>query len=181
MLINYTVIWTLLWILGKWYAHTSMSKKLAVAFLCYLAITITRFVFHDFLSLAPPNKNEYQPINISLLLNEIIEFMKPYGTISGVQILDEIPDELYINGYHHEFKQLVINLMKNGIEAMPNGGKLMVTASSDHQNQFVKINDEGVGLSEAQLRQLGQPYYSTKTRCTGLGLLISYDIIKRMR
>ena len=287
MLINYTIIMLPLLLVRKWYLRTSMQKKMAVAFCCYLAITITRFIFlinierndlfvylllfsivsflslgftiylietndrqlymiqqlqnaeklnsisqlaasvaheirnpmttirgfmqllkdeenltanqqlfvkisleelnrtqaiiDDFLSLARPNKNECQLINISLLLKEAIEFMKPYGTISGVQISAKVTDDLYINGYQHEFKQLMINLMKNGIEAMPNGGELSVIACSDPKSHVVMIKDEGVGISETQLKQLGQPYYSTKTRGTGLGLLISYNIAKRMQ
>ncbi|WP_251553725.1 ATP-binding protein [Neobacillus muris] len=287
MLINYTIIMLPLLLVRKWYLRTSMQKKMAVAFCCYLAITITRFIFlinierndlfvylllfsivsflslgftiylietndrqlymiqqlqnaeklnsisqlaasvaheirnpmttirgfmqllkdeenltanqqlfvkisleelnrtqaiiDDFLSLARPNKNECQLINISLLLKEAIEFMKPYGTISGVQISAKVTDDLYINGYQHEFKQLMINLMKNGIEAMPNGGELSVIACSDPKSHVVMIKDEGIGISETQLKQLGQPYYSTKTRGTGLGLLISYNIAKRMQ
>ncbi len=55
-----------------------------------------------------------------------------------------------------------------------------MTAEQDQKEVSVKIKDEGSGLSPGQLKQLGSPYYSTKTKGTGLGLLISFDIIKRL-
>lgn len=83
-------------------------------------------------------------------------------------------------GNRNELKQLLINIMKNGIESMPNGGILKVTAQNMSGNAIITIQDEGNGISKQQLKKLGQPYYSTKTKGTGLGLLICFDIIKRM-
>lgn len=140
----------------------------------------TQTIINDFLSLARPNSHDYQLLNTSLLLKEIADFMRPYGMISGTEIFTDIEDGLAIKGSAHEFKQLMINLAKNGIEAMPNGGKLLIKAFSTDSHNKILIRDEGVGLSKAQIKQLGQPYYSTKTKGTGLGLMITFDIIKRM-
>ncbi|MGG3468884.1 ATP-binding protein [Neobacillus pocheonensis] len=141
----------------------------------------TQTIIDDFLSLARPNTNENQMVNISILLREITDFMRPYAMISGTEILTEINDHLMIKCSPHEFKQLILNLMKNGIEAMPKGGQLKVKATSEGPSIIIIIQDEGIGLTESQLKRLGQPYYSTKSRGTGLGLLISYDILKRMQ
>jgi two-component system sporulation sensor kinase B len=143
----------------------------------------TQAIIDDFLSLARPNSTEYEIINISLHLKDIVDFMRPYGIISGIDILCEAEEDLTIKGSLHEFKQLIINLLKNGIEAMTNNsGKVSVTAKKDCLNNLViiTVEDEGVGLSKEQIKQLGQPYYSTKSKGTGLGLMISFDIIKRM-
>jgi two-component system sporulation sensor kinase B len=143
----------------------------------------TQTIINDFLSMARPNTNEYQLIDIASILKEVADFMRPYGMMSGVEIITKIDDNLVIKGSSHEFKQLIINLVKNGIEAMPRGGKMDVTAnSSQSKNEVViKVIDEGEGLSKSQLKKLGQPYYSTKSKGTGLGLMISFDIIKRMQ
>jgi two-component system sporulation sensor kinase B len=141
----------------------------------------TQMIINDFLSLARPNSTENQLINISILLQEIADFMRPFAMISGTEIFTEIDENVTIKGSSHEFKQLIINLLKNGIEAMPQGGNLHVIATlKDHANLIV-IKDEGTGLSKSQIKQLGQPYYSTKSKGTGLGLMISFDIIKRMQ
>lgn len=162
------------------------SKNLTSDQNMFVAISLdelnrTQTIIDDFLSLARPNTIEHQIVNISTLLREITDFMRPYAMISGTEILTEIIDHLMIKGSPHEFKQLIINLMKNGIEAMPKGGQLIVKATSEGPNIIIIIKDEGIGLSESQLKRLGQPYYSTKSRGTGLGLLISYDIIKRLQ
>lgn len=141
----------------------------------------TQTIINDFLSLARPNCNEYQIINISILLKEIVDFMRPYGMISGIDIVTKIEENLIIKGSSHEFKQLMINLIKNGIEAMNKGGILSITAQIYESDIKIIIKDEGVGMSKSQIKQLGQPYYSTKTKGTGLGLMICFDIIKRMR
>lgn len=141
----------------------------------------TQMIINDFLSLARPNSSDNHLINISILLQEIADFMRPFAIISGTEIFTEIDESVTIKGSSHEFKQLIINLLKNGIEAMPQGGNLHVIATSkDHANLIV-IKDEGTGLSKSQIKQLGQPYYSTKSKGTGLGLMISFDIIKRMQ
>ncbi|NHM31094.1 ATP-binding protein [Neobacillus terrae] len=64
--------------------------------------------------------------------------------------------------------------MKNGIEAMPEGGELIIICQSQDGFVSIIIEDKGIGLSTKQLYQLGQPYYSTKTKGTGLGLMISF-------
>jgi len=142
----------------------------------------TQTIIDDFLSLARPNSRENRLINISLTLKEACDFMRPYAVISNIEICPAILENLFIKGSQQEFKQLIINLIKNGIEAMPNGGKLAVSGFAGANDEVVvSIKDHGVGISQSQLKRLGQPYYSTKTRGTGLGLMISFDIIKRMQ
>ncbi|MBS4175293.1 HAMP domain-containing sensor histidine kinase [Bacillus sp. FJAT-49736] len=140
----------------------------------------TQNIINDFLSLAKPMTSEVGCIDVSKNLFDVIDFMIPFAVMSNVEITNQIDGSLHISGNQNEFKQLVINLIKNGIEAMPSGGKLTINASSIDNMVTITIKDKGIGMSKQQLNQLGQPYYSTKTKGTGLGLLISFDIIKRM-
>ncbi|RTZ57300.1 HAMP domain-containing histidine kinase [Bacillus sp. SAJ1] len=140
----------------------------------------TQTIINDFLSLAKPMNGEVDRIDVTKQLHSVIDFMVPFAVLSKVDITFQIAEHLYINGNPNEFKQLIINLLKNGIEAMPSGGSLSVTASSSKEIITILIKDHGIGMSKQQMNQLGQPYYSTKTKGTGLGLFISLDIIKRM-
>jgi two-component system, sporulation sensor kinase B len=140
----------------------------------------TQQIIDDFLSLARPHKQEYDTIPVSNSLQDVIEFLRPYSMISGVDFNVHIQDEIKILGDINEFKQLIINVMKNGIEAMPEGGMLEIKSYNTHNETIIKIKDEGIGISKDQLDLIGQPYYSTKTKGTGLGLMISLDILKRM-
>jgi len=140
----------------------------------------TQTIINDFLSLAKPVNGEVDRIDVTKQLHTVIDFMIPFAVLSKVDITYQIDDHLFIHGNPNEFKQLIINLLKNGIEAMPSGGCLSVTASSSKEIVTLSIKDHGIGMSKQQMDQLGQPYYSTKAKGTGLGLFISLEIIKRM-
>lgn len=141
----------------------------------------TNHIINDFLSLARPDSSVSGKVFLSATLFEVADFMRSYGLMAKVEIKTKISDGIFINGNRNELKQLFINLIKNSIEAMPDGGILEVIAFKKGSTAYIQIKDEGIGLSKKQLSMLGQPYYSTKTKGTGLGLMISFDIIKRMK
>jgi len=95
------------------------------------------------------------------------------------------------NGDSHLLKQVFINLIRNAIQAMPEGGDLKITTQkssqleqppdqSDYCRQFIKITvaDQGGGVSEENLANVFNPFFTTKDHGTGLGLSISHNIIK---
>ena len=61
-----------------------------------------------------------------------------------------------------------------------NGGKLNIYLSSSQNKVQIEICDQGVGMSQEQMNRLGQPYFTTKEKGTGLGMMVSYSIIKGM-
>lgn len=140
----------------------------------------TQKIIGDFLSLARPVNHFCEPIPLSQTLTDVAEFMHPFAVMSNVNLITNIEEKLIINGNINECKQLLINLIKNGIEAMPSGGNLELFAYKENGHVRISIIDEGIGIDPIQIKQLGQPYYSTKTKGTGLGLMICFDIIKRM-
>jgi len=95
------------------------------------------------------------------------------------------------NGDSHLLKQVFINLIRNAIQAMPEGGDLKITTQkssqleqpsdqSDYCRQFIKITvaDQGDGVSKENLANVFNPFFTTKDHGTGLGLSISHNIIK---
>lgn len=141
----------------------------------------TQTIIDNFLSLAKPNTGGTSKLNLSSLLREIIDFMRSYSHLANTELVEGIEKDLWIKGDAHEIRQVFINIIKNGIEAMPVGGSIYIIAKVDRGNVKVQFRDEGMGMNKAQLDRLGNPYYSTKEKGTGLGLMISYDIIHRMR
>lgn len=76
-------------------------------------------------------------------------------------------------------KQVFINYIKNAIEAMPKGGKLVIQIKKvDPDKINIRFMDEGVGMSKETLCKLGQPFYTTKENGTGLGFMISKKIVE---
>ncbi|MCM3671952.1 ATP-binding protein [Mesobacillus maritimus] len=141
----------------------------------------TQTIINNFLSLARPNSHQFGEINLSLVLHEITEFMRPYSHYSNIEIINEIEQGLTIKADPHEFRQVIVNLVKNGIEAMPKGGIFYIKAIKDLKGVRISLQDEGIGMDQTQLKRIGNPDYSTKEKGTGLGLMISYDIIQRMK
>jgi two-component system sporulation sensor kinase B len=75
----------------------------------------------------------------------------------------------------------LINIGKNAIESMKDGGTLSVDASKQQKSVVISFADTGVGMTAEQIARLGTPYYSTKEKGTGLGTMVSFSIIKKMR
>ena len=141
----------------------------------------TQTIIDNFLSLAKPNTGTMAKINLSELLKETIDFMRSYSHLANTELVEAINKDLCIKGDAHEIRQVFINILKNGIEAMPTGGSIYIIAKVDRENVRIQFRDEGVGMTKEQLGRLGHPYYSTKEKGTGLGMMISFDIIQRMR
>lgn len=137
-------------------------------------------IINEYLALSKPPKNIFEEINLTNVLNDAVSIISSYAVMNNVEIVSSIEDSLMITGYKHQIQQVVINLLKNGIEAMENGGTMEIYASKNSGNIEVTIKDEGLGISKAELKRLGTPYYSTKEKGTGLGLTVSFEIIKKM-
>lgn len=79
----------------------------------------------------------------------------------------------------NQLKQVFINIIKNGIESMPDGGKLTIQAWQDENNAvIIEMVDEGCGMTKETLTKIGTPFYTTKQDGTGLGMMVSHKIIE---
>ncbi len=76
-----------------------------------------------------------------------------------------------------QIKQVFLNLVLNAVEAMPSGGELRITTEREDGSIRVSFCDTGVGMPPEVLRQLFEPFFSTKPDGTGLGLAVSHEII----
>ncbi|RFU67535.1 sporulation kinase [Peribacillus saganii] len=138
-------------------------------------------IISDYLSLAKPHNQALTIINISNEVKKTIELMTSYSNIQNISIHTSIQGELYIKGNKDEIKQVLVNIMKNGIEAMPSGGTLSVILFEEVGMVSIEIIDNGMGMNYETLKNLGTPFYSTKEKGTGVGLTISYNLIESMK
>ncbi|WP_079504326.1 ATP-binding protein [Mesobacillus jeotgali] len=140
----------------------------------------TQTIINNFLALAKPNTGTKDKIDLSAILKETIAFMRSYSHLANTELVEAIDKNLSIKGDAHEIRQVFINILKNGIEAMPSGGSIFIIAKVEGDYVRIQFRDEGIGMTKEQLARLGHPYYSTKEKGTGLGMMISYDIVQRM-
>lgn len=139
-------------------------------------------IVSDFLAYAKPQSENMVYSNFR---NEI-EYGKnviiPYANMHKVDVQCTFHNTLYKKYDKNQVQQCFINLYKNGIEAMKEtGGTLYIDVSEQKNKIMIKIRDTGVGMTKDEIAQLGKPYYSTKKEGTGLGMLMVYSTIHKMK
>ncbi|MCD1258286.1 hypothetical protein B5M42_005450 [Paenibacillus athensensis] len=134
----------------------------------------------DYLSFAKPQAEKLQQLDVSRLTQKLTNLISPYAAMCGVELAILIENELWVEANAEKMLQCLVNLTKNGIEAMPDGGVLRVLGYTRGSKVVLEIADNGVGMTYDQLQQLGTPFYSTKHKGTGLGMMVSYRIIRAL-
>ncbi|AJG69484.1 TPA: sporulation sensor histidine kinase KinB [Bacillus anthracis] len=136
-------------------------------------------IISDYLNLARPQIEKKEHICLSAQLIEMTTLMSSFAAIQGVYLQVEISESLYTIGDKTKLKQAIMNVVKNGIEAIQgNKGYLKVTAMQKDETIVIRVKDSGVGMTKEQLARLGQPYYSLKEKGTGLGLMVTFSILQ---
>lgn len=136
-------------------------------------------IISDFLTYAKPAIEKVETGNMYKELQHSINIITPFANMNNIHIEFNGTPTLF-NGDMQKIHQVYINIFKNCIEAMPNGGSLFVNLSSGENNIEVRIKDTGIGMSKEELLRLGEPYFSTKENGTGLGMMVAFSIIKSM-
>ncbi|PEX80425.1 sporulation sensor histidine kinase KinB [Bacillus cereus] len=136
-------------------------------------------IISDYLNLARPQIEKKEHICLSAQLIEMTTLMSSFAAMQGVYLQVEISESLYTIGDKTKLKQAIMNVVKNGIEAIQgNKGYLKVTAIQKDETIVIRVKDSGVGMTKEQLTRLGQPYYSLKEKGTGLGLMVTFSILQ---
>ncbi|EMA7397067.1 sporulation sensor histidine kinase KinB [Bacillus cereus] len=136
-------------------------------------------IISDYLNLARPQIEKKEHICLSAQLIEMTTVMSSFAAMQGVYLQVEISESLYTIGDKTKLKQAIMNVVKNGIEAIQgNKGYLKVTAIQKDETIIIRVKDSGVGMTKEQLARLGQPYYSLKEKGTGLGLMVTFSILQ---
>jgi PAS domain S-box-containing protein len=137
-------------------------------------------ILSELLMLAKPQVSHFQQKNVPLLIQDVVSLLIPQANMNNVLIVTEFDsDEVMNNCEENQLKQAFINFIKNAIDSMPAGGKVIIQMeSSDKAEVLIRIIDQGYGIPEHILPKLGQPFYTTKEKGTGLGLMVSKKIIE---
>ncbi|WP_177245895.1 ATP-binding protein [Paenibacillus sp. BC26] len=139
-------------------------------------------IITDYLNYAKPTIEEARPIHVIEEIEGLLPWISPLSVMSSIEIRIEHQQEraLYIMGEPKKFQQCLLNLMKNAIEAMPTGGLLTISTRIENRQVCIQISDTGVGMSKLQLRRIGLPFFTTKEKGTGLGLMVVVSLVKVM-
>ncbi len=138
------------------------------------------FVLSELLVLAKPQSVHFQEVQLHGLLEQVITLLKTNAVLSNIDLKQPFKkqDAGAILADANQMKQLFINLIKNAIEAMPEGGSIYISTEKVMNEWKITIQDEGKGMSEEDIQKIYDPFFSTKTEGTGLGLTICAAILK---
>ncbi|MCR2821841.1 sensor histidine kinase [Lederbergia panacisoli] len=139
-------------------------------------------VIQNFLTFSQPQIESAEPLNINKELQFVIDILQPSANKNKVFIELNGSDIYWVIGDRQSFHQCFVNIIKNSIEAMENGGTITVEADSVPSEVNIRIHDTGKGMTPEQVERLGEPYYSTKGESgTGLGIMVAYNIVRAMK
>ena len=140
-------------------------------------------IIQNYLSYAKPGFEKRERINIHQEMDKALEIVHPLANMNNIFIQRKYEsEECWIEGDRNELHQCMLNILKNAIEAMPDGGCLSVDVLKDERDDQMelRIEDTGIGMSKHQIAKLGQPYFTSKENGTGLGMMVVLNIIKSM-
>lgn len=128
----------------------------------------------DILNFARPHKPQFKLVEIKNIINETLILMEEHFKKNNITINKNfLEKELWIKIDPEQFKQILINLYMNAINAISNEGKLEITLSSNENKKIkVSIKDNGKGIAEKNIRKIFEPFYTTASTGTGLGLAV---------
>lgn len=134
----------------------------------------------EMLSFSRPISLKLQPVDVTTLLEKEVELIQAETLENNIEVLLTTSDDLkQIKGDKDRLTQLLMNVLLNSIQAMPDGGLITIEAENSASDDFVQltISDTGTGMDENVLSQVFYPYFTTKQQGTGIGLAISQKII----
>ncbi|KGK91500.1 diguanylate cyclase [Desulfosporosinus sp. HMP52] len=134
------------------------------------------FIISEFLALAQTKPTEFKSQNLNDIVNSLYPLLEADTFTQNKKkffIPCEIPN-LALDG--KEIVQLILNLTRNGLEAMSLGGSLTIKTYVEGSTVVLSITDEGSGIQPENLKKLGIPFYTTKDSGTGLGLATCFRI-----
>ncbi|WP_165280065.1 PAS domain S-box protein [Paenibacillus protaetiae] len=136
-------------------------------------------IVDEFMSLAKPHLSEFKETTIEKIVKSVISLLDTQAIMVGVDIELELEEDLpTVFGDENQLKQVILNVVKNGIEAMPDGGLVHISAKRmDNDRLLIAIQDNGVGIPEELLSKVGEPFLTTKDKGTGLGLMVCNRIV----
>ncbi|MBK5463178.1 MULTISPECIES: PAS domain S-box protein [unclassified Peribacillus] len=136
-------------------------------------------IVEEFLELSKPQSLILETKNIVPIIQNVLSLTEFDARKKNVILFfDCYHEEILIRCDENRLKQVLLNFVINGIEAMPDGGEIKVVTELKEEKVHISIIDTGVGMPPDQLRRIGEPFFTTKKSGNGLGLMISFKIIE---
>ncbi|TMV48435.1 PAS domain S-box protein [Paenibacillus mesophilus] len=136
-------------------------------------------ILTELLVLAKPQQAKFANGDIVAIIYQVMALLETQAIMNNVRLLIRCTERsLFMMCDENQIKQVFINIIKNAIEAMPDGGDVIIEIKRAAERLLVRVSDRGGGIPQHLLPRIGQPFYTTKEEGTGLGLMITNNIIE---
>ena len=138
-------------------------------------------IVSNLLKFARREQRELGPVRLNDLLHEIVAQIGYQVPLCGIRVVESYSEAVQVvDGDGDQLRQVFTNLVLNGVQSMPEGGVLTIMSGPvpDADLYEVRVADTGVGIAPEHLRQVFNPFFTTKPSGTGLGLSVSYGIVR---
>ena len=141
----------------------------------------TQLIITDYLSLAKPQTAKIQAIDLNTEIQKVCDLLMNFAQQQNITICLSLKESISVKIDPIELKQVLVNVIKNGIESMKAHGVIKIESHKVGNMSKIIINDQGIGMTPEQVNQLGTPFYSLKDCGTGIGLTVCYNIIQKYK
>lgn len=133
----------------------------------------------ELLFISKPLTNNKKEETVEIMVHEIVALLLPQARLKNIDVQWESKDEHLVFCDRSQIKQVLINIVKNAIEAMETFGAIEIFVSKTDEEIEIAIIDDGPGIPKEIIHKLGEPFFTTKKSGTGLGLMITKQILEK--
>lgn len=135
-------------------------------------------VLSKFVLLTSPTAPQIQQLNLTETIHATTQLIQPFRLRQGITLILELHSpSVYVMGDHEQLNQALLSLVNNAIEASPKGGKVIIRLTQYEANARISVIDDGPGIPKNLQQRVFDPFFTTQTDRTGLGLTIAHQII----
>lgn len=132
----------------------------------------------DLLSYARSNQESLTKVDLCEVIAHSVALLRHEAEQFKVNLITDCPDGILTGGNRDRLGQVLLNLCKNAIQAMPVGGTLRITAAVAGKRAIISVCDDGQGISQEDMKRVFEPFFTTRARGTGLGLALCKKIVE---
>jgi two-component system sensor histidine kinase HydH len=134
----------------------------------------------NLLDFARPRAPQRQKMNVELLLDSVIRLMAHAAEGRNIVFRKRVtPAGIMLDGDGEQMKQVILNLLLNAVQAMPDGGEICLAVRLERTDLLIEVVDQGCGIEPENLEKMFNPFYTTKENGTGLGLAVADQIVSQ--
>lgn len=136
-------------------------------------------IINEFLYLSKPKNLKFEKRCLTELVQSTLHLMQGQFSLHNIELEVNYPKEnMYVTCVYNELKKVLINLLKNAQEVLSDHGKITINFGNRNEFYFFSVTDNGLGMTEEQIAQIGKAFFTTKETGVGLGLYVTHKLVE---